>query len=96
MNYVRRLIIAVVVMAFITCAWYGAEMLIHGQSQRSAVDTFVAILITLSISGKLEKGVEESERKHQLAEQFAEELTKHIKERTEAEGNTGSDGNKNG
>ena len=80
MRYIRRFILAVIVLAFITCAWYGAEMLIHGESQRSAVDIFVAVLISLSISGSLEKGVEQNERKQEFAEKFATELAKHIKE----------------
>ena len=60
MNYVRRLIVAAIIMALIYCAWYGAEILIHGQSQRSVVDTFVAVMISLSLSGKIEKGAEEN------------------------------------
>ena len=75
---------------FLICAWYGAEMLIHGQSQRSAVDTFVAICIALSISGKIERGVEANERKQELARQFAEEFVKHAKTRQEKNGENGS------
>ena len=83
MNYVRRLILAIIVLAFITFAWYGAEMMIHGESQRSAVDIFVAIVISLSISGKLEKGVEENERKRKVAEKLTADVIKHVKEREE-------------
>lgn len=86
MNYVRRFILAIIIMAFISCAWYGAEMIIHGVSQRSAVDIFVAIMISLSISGKLEKGAELNERKQAIAEKFADEFTKQLKERTKADG----------
>ena len=85
MNYIRRFIFAVIIIAFITCAWYGAEMLIHGQSQRSVVDLLVAVMIALSISGNLEKGVEKNERDRELAEKFAKEFAEHIKTRQEAE-----------
>lgn len=85
MIYVRRLILAVIVMVFITCAWYGAEMLIHGESQRSVVDIAVAICISLSVSAKLEKGVEENERKREFAKKFANEVVEHIKEREETQ-----------
>lgn len=85
MIYVRRLILAAIVMVFITCAWYGAEMLIHGESQRSVVDTAVAVCISLSVSAKLEKGVEENERKREFAKKFANEVVEHIKEREETQ-----------
>ena len=91
MSYFRRLIVAVIVLAFISTAWYGAEMMIHGVSQRSAVDIFVAIMISISISGSVEKGVEENERKRQFAEKFTTDFIKFIKERKEAE--TGEDRN---
>ena len=84
MNYVRRLLIAIIILAFLYASWYGAEMLIHGESQRSIVDLLVAILISISFSGKIEKGVEENERKHQFAEKFATEFIEHIKKREEA------------
>ena len=82
---------AVIILAFIMCAWYGAEMLIHGVSQRSAVDIFVAITIAISLSGKLEKGVEINERKREVAERFAKEFIEHVKEKEEAK--SGKDGN---
>lgn len=91
MNYVRRLIIAVFVLALIISAWYGAEMLIHGESQKSVVDTLVSVCLALGISGKIEKGVEQNERKQEFAEKFAEEFVKSIKERTETE--NGKDAN---
>ena len=84
MTYVRRLIFAVIVMAFISFAWYGAEMMIHGQSQRSVVDLFIAVCLAMSISGKIEKGVEASERKRKFAEKFAEEFIEQCKKREEA------------
>ena len=83
MTYIRRFIFAVIVVAFISCAWYGAEMLIYGESQRSIVDLLIAVFISLSISNKLEKGVEESERKRQFAEKFAKEFIEHIKKKGE-------------
>lgn len=92
MNYVRRLIVAVVVLAFLICAWYGAEMLIHGESQRSAVDIAVAIMISLSVSGKLEKGVEQNERKREIADKFASEFIEFAKKREEAK--NGEDGSR--
>lgn len=81
-------------LAFLICAWYGAEMLIHGESQRSVVDAFIAIAISLSISGKLEKGVEQGERKREVASKFADEFVKFIKEREETQ--NGEDGSKEG
>lgn len=92
MNYVRRLFIAIVVFAFITCAWAGAEIIFEGKVQQSIVDTIVAVFIALSISGKFEKGVEENERREKLAEEFAEKLIEHIKEREETkDGKDGSE-----
>ncbi len=92
MTYLRRLMLACFILAFLICAWYGAEMLIHGESQRSVVDLAVAVMISLSLSGKLEKGVEENERKREFAERFAGELVKHIEEREKAKG--GKDGSR--
>lgn len=91
MNLVRRFIIALIVLGFLICAWYGAEMLIHGESQRSVVDLFIVVLISLSISGNLEKGVEKSERKRADAEKFANEFVEYVKKREKAE--DGKDGN---
>ena len=91
MNYLRRMMLACFILAFIICAWYGAEMLLHGESQRSAVDIAVAVVISMSISGKIEKGVENNERKREFAEKFADEFIKHIKKGEEAEnGENGS------
>lgn len=92
MNYVRRFILALIVLAFIICAWYGAEMLIHGESQRSVVDLFVAVVISLSISGNLEKGVEQGERKRADAEKFANEFVEYIKKKEESK--NGKDGSR--
>ena len=90
MTYVRRLVFAIIILAFLICAWYGAEMLIHGESQRSVVDIAVAIMISLSISGRLEKGVEKSERKQEFAERFAGDFIEFLKTRTESQ--SGEDG----
>lgn len=80
MNYVRRLLIAIVVFAFIACAWAGAELILEGKVQQSIVDTIVAVFIALSISGKFEKGVEEHERQQKFAEEFAKKLVNKLKE----------------
>ena len=92
MNYLRQLVLAVIILVFLVCAWYGAEMLIYGQSQRSAVDTFIAIMISLSISAKLEKGVEKCERKREIAEKFANEFIEFVKKSEETK--SGEDGNR--
>ena len=86
MNYVRRLFRAVVILAFLICAWCGAEMLIYGESQRSAVDMGIAILIALRISGGLERGVEANERKRASAEKFADEFAEKFIEQLKKEG----------
>ena len=91
MNLVRRFILALIVLGFLVCAWYGAEMLIHGESQRSVVDLLIAVIISLSISGSLEKGVEQGEQKRADAEKFANEFVEYIKKREKAE--NGKDGN---
>ena len=81
MNYIRRFILAVIIMLLLTCAWYGAEMLIHGESQRSAVDLIIAVMISLAISGSIERSVEYSERKQELAREFAKDFIKFTEER---------------
>ena len=78
MNYFRRFIFAIIVLLLLYSAWYGAEMLIHGESQRSAVDIAIAIMISLSISGSIEKGVEKSERKREVAEKVSKEFLEYI------------------
>ena len=78
MHYLRRFIIAIIILLFLYSAWYGAEMLIHGESQRSAVDIAIAVLISLSISGSIEKGVEKNERNREVAEKFSKEFIEHI------------------
>lgn len=83
---------AVIILVFIYSAWYGAEMLIHGTAQRSAVDIFIAILISLSISGNIEKGVEASERNRKVAEQFAREFIEHVEKGKESK--SGEDGSR--
>ena len=88
MRYLRRLIFAIIILVILSTAWYGAEMLIYGQSQRSIVDLVIAIMISLSISGGIEKGVEINEQKAQYAEKFAEEFVKHLKESAEAQHRT--------
>lgn len=78
MNYIRRLICAVVIVFIIITSWYGAEIMIHGTSQRSAVDIAIAVIISLVLSGKIEKGAEENERRREIAERFATEFAKQI------------------
>ena len=90
MIYVRRLILAVIVLAFLSAAWYGAEMMIHGESQRSAIDIAIAVMISLGISGKLEKGVEQNERKREFAEKFANEVIERIQKGEKTNGENGS------
>ena len=65
-------------------------MLIHGQSQRSVVDTFIAIVIALALSGRIEKGAEENERKREIAERFTKMCIHKIKE--SEKDNDGKDG----
>ena len=81
MKYVFRFIIALIILAILITSWYGAEMMIYGESQRSVIDLVVAVLISLTISGSIVKGVEESERKRKTAEHYANEFVKYIQER---------------
>ena len=82
-SFVRQWIIAIIVFVFIYAAWYGGEMLIHHQSQKSVIDIVVAILISLHIAGAIEKGVVENERKREIAEKFAKGFNEYFKKGTE-------------
>ena len=88
----RRIIFAVIVFVVFFSAWCGAEYLIQGHCEKSLVDYAIAIIIALSISGKMEKGAEANDRRNEFAEKFADKLIENIKERTEAE--SGKDGNR--
>ena len=86
----RRLIFAVIVFAVLFFAWCGAEYIIQGHCEKSVVDYAIAIIIALSVSGKLEKGAEANDRRNEFAEEFADKLVQTIKERKETE--SGKDG----
>lgn len=73
MNYVRKLIVAIIVMVFLYCAWYGAEMLIHGESQRSVVDIIVTACISISVANSVERRAVVRQRLKHLAEETMKE-----------------------
>lgn len=91
-KFVRRVFFAIIVFVILYAAWYGAEILIHGSSQQSYVDLAIAIMISISISGKLEKGAEMNDKRNEFAEKFTTELIDKLKEREEAQ--NGKDGSR--
>lgn len=71
-----RIVVLVILLAFVCLAWYGAEMLLYDYSQPSIVKGIVAVALAIIISGNMQKGAILNERREQLAKGIVGEFSK--------------------
>ena len=83
----RKWIDAVIIIAFISLSWYGAEMLIYNYSQISVVKALVIALIGLSMASGIDK---QREMRAQVAE-IIRQAIEEIKKEEEQHGNEEED-----
>lgn len=88
MLVLTRVIVSVILLAFVCLAWYGAEMLLYGYSQPSIVDAIVAVWLVTMISGRMMKEMIINDRKRELARG----ILKGIAKATEKENTEGKSG----
>ena len=71
---ITRWIFAVLILGFLSLSWYGAEMLLYGYSQPSAVKAVVAVCIALGLSGKIQKELIWNDSKKDIIEGLAKAI----------------------
>ena len=75
-----RVITAVILLAFIALAWYGAEMLLYGYSQPSVVKAIVAVWLVMAITGRLKKEMIINDERRETARRIIESVKKDTKD----------------